>query len=546
MPITYRQRLNTSTNSHASLHPSSTPSIQDTDSSIVLSDLLRSGESSRLRRRGAVRLDNVHRYEDPRALNSTSNLLDEEDNYLQLYCRECDTPAYQPVAEPSSQTPFRPSIFPFSSLPHPSPQCTEFKGKTRASGPQSLGRTLVHDRVMAQRLPHIDASLHVHPPSSFTYSPTAAQVIAFLTRAQHSSSANHLNEEELDVSGEDAENGVMVWTSVSEPVEGVVVPIHYEDDPSEATDTGLGHDTRFMSIDELARRRPGPISTACMCKREVVGCAVCGSPLGMRYTPCTSALRKIFPPPTHVPLSPIPPRTFVRPTSTSTARAPPVDPDAIRYRSRVADYLLAMTTPRATRSTPSAAPSPPDTIRLTPELHNEIEQGRRFGVSMLPSRVPSWDHRNSSAMSRDQDSSSSTRIRENNHDDENMPGEPQTLQTMAHELADSETDTDNDSDDSQNDDHYRLPMITQTGPESAHLSGHWTNEASTRYIYRFFAEAVIPEQCSKASTESSGEAGCTSLIDWRKFYASLYGLGRQHDHEGHASTGDAENRSPCG
>ncbi|KAJ3746375.1 hypothetical protein DFH05DRAFT_1606644 [Lentinula detonsa] len=528
MPTTYNQQTNPSANSHSSSNSSSTLTIQDADSSIVLSDLLRSGETSRLRRRGAVRLDNIHRHEESRTSNNTTASQDEEETYLELYCRECecDTPAHQPLPVSLPQTPFCPSPF-----PQPLPQPTNLNSKDYAFQSRNRERTLIHHRVMAQRLPHIDASLHVHPPSSSTYPPSSAQVIAFLIRASAG----------IDNYDTDTENGVMVWTSVSEPVEGIVIPMHYEDDPNETTETPNGNDSRFMNIDELARRRPGPISTACMCKREVVGCAVCGSPLGMRYTPCLSAMNKIFPPPLDVPSSPILPQGFIQPNSTylptSHARTP-IDPDTIRHRSRVAEYLLSMTTPRSTRTNPSAAPSPPDTIHLTPELNNGIERGRQFEVSIFPRVVSSPDHRNTPTISRvHQAVSTSSRIQDDSpDDDENVPEQP-------NELADTETDTDNDTDDGQNDDHYRLPMITQTGHDSIPFPGDWTYETPTKHVYRFFAEAVIPERHSKGVASAQG---LSPLFDWRKLYASLYGLGQRNDRETQTSNEDAGNRSSCG
>ncbi|KAJ3775562.1 hypothetical protein FB446DRAFT_785890 [Lentinula raphanica] len=498
MPITYNQQSNpTSSSSHSSSNPSSsTPTIQDADSSIVLSDLLRSGETSRLRRRGAVRLDNLHRHEDSRSSNNTS-AADEDQTRVQLYCKECDTPVQQPLAMSSPEVPFRPSPF-----PQPSSQPTKPKDKGRVFEPHTRGRTLIHSHVIAQRLPHIDASLHVHPPSSSTYPPTSAQVIAFLIRAASGGDSND----------PDAENGVMVWTSVSEPVEGVVVPMYYGDDPDEISENADGNDSRFMTISELARRRPGPISTACLCKREVVACAVCGSPLGMRYTPCLSAMKKIFPSPTGVPSSPVIPQTFIRPTSnyipTSHARTL-IDPDTIRHRSRVAEYLISMSTPRAARTTPSAAPSPPDTIHLTPELNNGVEQGQRPEGSSIPRLVP-LDHRNTPTIPRVRSiTSGPSRIRDDNDDDD----DDDSSSEQHNESVGTHTDTDNDTDDDR-DDHYRLPMITQAGQDAE----HWTYETPTNHVYRFFAEAVIPERQPKRGD---------SLINWRQFYASLYGLGQR-------------------
>lgn len=260
MPITYR------TDAPSSSNPPSALTIPDTDSSIVLSDLVRSGESSRLRRRGAVRLDHSHNNAQP-STNSGGHASAEEEAYSRLYCRECDIPCARPLSTVDPSTPHRPSLFPL-----PSCQSTNSKRKDQSYPSQSQERTLVHTRVVAQRLPHIDVSLHVHPPSSSTYPPTSAQVFAFLARVQRNSDSYSAGD--ADVRDPATENGVLVWTAVSDAVDGVVIPMHYDDEFNQTSDAGVENSSRSMDIEELARRRPGPISTACMCKREVVACAV--------------------------------------------------------------------------------------------------------------------------------------------------------------------------------------------------------------------------------------------------------------------------------
>ncbi|KAF5353041.1 hypothetical protein D9757_011867 [Collybiopsis confluens] len=481
MPITYQHTISDPSTSIST-------TIQDADSSIVLSDLVRSGETSRLRRRGAVRLDHMPRSDDPRASSNGASGSSVEDSFFQLYCRECDTPSNLSFSSPL--TPYRPSLFP-STLPN-----SNHSKENQLHSQRLYHRTLIHSGVMAQRLPHIDASLHVHPPSTSSYPPTAAQVHAFLTRFQRTRGSSDLygfrQEPELDVRELDFENGVLVWTSVSDPVDGVLAPMHYEDHPKQSTESTDATDTRFMTLGELATRRPGPISTACMCKREVVGCATCGSPLGMRYTPCSSAVKKIFSPPA--------PRSAPRPSGYSRPRmmlAPrsvqqtlPTatishDPETSIYRSRVANYLLAsMETPRSATSAHNA-PSPPEPIRVTPETHHDLNHGRPFEVSILPRRVRSHNllNRNSVSIAREQEpsespsesgSSSQTVTILDRRNDAGEPGERSPLAQLhpspavplsdAETVTDTETDNDNDEDeDSDNDDHYRLPMITQSG-----------------------------------------------------------------------------------
>lgn len=242
----------------------------------------------------------------------------------------------------------------------------------------------------------------------------------------------------------------------------------------------------------------------------------------MRYTPCFSAMKKIFPtahvpspPPTHVgPSSNLAFSSHLRSGSNST------NAEATAYRSRVADYLLAMSTPRSTRTTPS----PPDTIHVTPETHNTFDRERSFEVSILPR---STEGRNASRPSQN----------------EHGPNRSVRLTGNARASSDTDSDTEDESfsTENENDDHYRLPMITQGNfnePDSSALSGHWTQHRSTRYVYRFFAEAVISERGSKTPTPFRSATGTfsSSAADWHRLYANVYGLGQ----------GDAGRRLSCG
>jgi hypothetical protein len=60
MPATYRYRAPSLSNESLESSSSTDPVITDADDSIVLSDLVRTGEASRLRRRGAMRLEHGH------------------------------------------------------------------------------------------------------------------------------------------------------------------------------------------------------------------------------------------------------------------------------------------------------------------------------------------------------------------------------------------------------------------------------------------------------------------------------------------------------
>lgn len=249
----------------------------------------------------------------------------------------------------------------------------------------------------------------------------------------------------------------------------------------------------------------------------------------MRYTPCSSAMKKIFPPPAH---PPSPPPTHVTPSSnlalSSHLRSVSIsnNSDITAYRSRVADYLLAMSTPRSTRTTPS----PPDTIHVTPETHNTFDRGLPFAVSILPRSV---EGRNTTA----NDASRPSRDAEN----EPGPSRPVRLTGNTRASSDTDSDTEDESFTTENDDHYRLPMTTQGNSnqhESSCLSGHWTQHRPTRYVYRFFAEAVVSEQRSKTPSPFRTATGTlsSSTVDWHRLYANVYGLGQ----------GGAGRRLSCG
>lgn len=59
MPQQYRPSRQSTLRPQSQPHPQPQPQITDADDSIVLSDLVRTGEASRLRRRGALRLDHA-------------------------------------------------------------------------------------------------------------------------------------------------------------------------------------------------------------------------------------------------------------------------------------------------------------------------------------------------------------------------------------------------------------------------------------------------------------------------------------------------------
>lgn len=232
----------------------------DVDDSIVLSDLVRSGEASRLRRRGAMRLDhnlvNAQRAEagpvtppvvrverTPSWIESPSDDEESSQNWEQSYDAPL-SPQTDPIAavgpDPYSYTLFcggddeqpclnRPSTCVLSPLPSYPP-----------------------------------------PPPSSGYQPPRWQT-------NGCGAVVHMRASRRGNSG--------VWIARNE-ASSAVVPL----------------DTSYFERAAVVRM----VRSACGCLREGVGCAICGNPLGSRYKPCQAAAEGLFAS-RHHPLGPLTP-----------------------------------------------------------------------------------------------------------------------------------------------------------------------------------------------------------------------------------------------
>lgn len=217
--------------------------IIDADDSIVLSDLVRTGEQSRLRRRGAMRLDHgMYSHSQPTArgaapademdegttgsssdrahmrfpLRRYSSVGPADDYRYRLYCYGCqlqDTADPQPSWVEGSCTTYEPSPLPL----YPTPPHSAAPGSHTTKGALSCG-ALIH----AQAAPR---------------------------------------------------HRLRVWTAKCEASD-VVVPM----------------DPEYFDSAASAKIVHSP----CGCVREGVGCALCGNPLGTRYKPCRSAATGLF------------------------------------------------------------------------------------------------------------------------------------------------------------------------------------------------------------------------------------------------------------
>ncbi|KAG6863883.1 hypothetical protein C0991_002360, partial [Blastosporella zonata] len=286
--------------------PQPQPTMTDADDSIVLDDLVRTGEASRLRRRGAMRLDHTHThtvhgqpssFTMPSWAGDTGDSDDDEHEEVSQYTahpgpvpprtltrtrayrrhdeEQPEPPSYtifcggdEPISEYEPEVdsaPYTPSILP---LPAPPRRKTPTK-KRRTNG---CGAVL-HLSAVPRRRPT--------PPGFTWFAPP----------------------------GTGADNHTLL-------------PL----DPS--------------YFDESTRLRIQ--RSPCGCVREGIACAVCGNPLGTRYRPCVASAHAH----SHVP----------------TPSARPPNPSAVHY-TRVASPCVSSYSysflPSAVTSSPVYTPPPP-------------------------------------------------------------------------------------------------------------------------------------------------------------------------------------------
>ncbi|KAG6886779.1 hypothetical protein C0992_002413 [Termitomyces sp. T32_za158] len=210
--------------------------MTDTDDSIVIDDLVRTAEASRLRRRGALRLDHHHHYPHPPAIISFDD--DEDDDYDdhdEEYIPGLHHIRRQPALEykyslfcggdvpsPTDSTPFTPSILPLAPPSGPPLPPLPKQRTTNGCG------ALVHAAAAPRRRPSSAAHTWYAPPGA--------------------------------------------------GASATLVPLDpaYIDDPAPL------------------RLHCAP----CGCVREALACAVCGNLLGTRFAPCpidTHSYARAFP-----------------------------------------------------------------------------------------------------------------------------------------------------------------------------------------------------------------------------------------------------------
>ncbi|TFK33294.1 hypothetical protein BDQ12DRAFT_738888 [Crucibulum laeve] len=231
MPLiyNYREPSPESEDENSSLHPT------DADESIVLSDLVRTGEASRLRRRGAMRLDHGHII--PSALSGAS---------AALSVVVVDSPSWDSEQEDAPG----PSGRVFQSPRNQRSQVDEYSYTLVCGGYDSEeeGETEEHGAE-----PYRPSVLPLYPP------PRSKGLVPRRTRRTNGCGAL------IHMSAAPRQRQCM-WTGKAEATSAVVPLDRSYFRPSDASLI---------------------VSSSCGCVREGVGCAVCGNPLGTRFTPCT-------------------------------------------------------------------------------------------------------------------------------------------------------------------------------------------------------------------------------------------------------------------
>ncbi|KAI0371496.1 hypothetical protein BV20DRAFT_1016905 [Pilatotrama ljubarskyi] len=271
------------------------PQPTDADDSIVLADLVRTGEASRLRRRGAMRLDH-----GPAAAARAP---------------------LPPTAGPSSYAPpARPIVIEPSRTPSPEPNADDSGGDeyTYTAGPVWRGWDTTSD----QEPGRVEGGQAVEILSE---SIQAGRSYALYCGGEESLLSDE--EEERPRPFEPSLFPIMTSarSSSSKPqskslrrMNGCGALVHLRAYPQrprgvwmakeEATEIVVGLDARYCdhpAMDKMLR-------SACGCIREGIGCSVCGNTLGTRYVPCQAASESIFSPSPPASAASSPPRP-VRP-----------------------------------------------------------------------------------------------------------------------------------------------------------------------------------------------------------------------------------------
>ncbi|TBU39190.1 hypothetical protein BD309DRAFT_872795 [Dichomitus squalens] len=359
------------------------PQMTDADDSIVLADLVRTGEASRLRRRGAMRLDHNAGGTGRAPLG--------------------DNPG------PSSYAPpVRPIIIEPSRTPSPEPNADGVGADeyTYTAGVVSRGW---------------DGNIRP-PPSRGAEGMQAVEILSESTQAgqaftlycggedarieEHEQNEPTRWEPSLlpDLSSSSRQSSSRAQGKSVRKTNGCGAIVHVRAYPQRprgvwlakevAAETVVGLDPAYCDHAAMDKM----LKSACGCIREGIGCAVCGNTLGTRYVPCQAASESIFSPtPSNPPSSsssrpirpfgpsywnPRPPARHSR-SSMGALRAP-----SPSYYTFFADRVTA--SPACDLPFPTAvAPAPPEQRRINTRPASPIfDYGYRWTASPQPVPAP--------------------------------------------------------------------------------------------------------------------------------------------------------------
>ncbi|KAH8101848.1 hypothetical protein BXZ70DRAFT_906413 [Cristinia sonorae] len=225
------------------------PAITNADDNIVLSDLIRTGETSRLRRRGAMRLDHAPRPLSPP--RPTTRPDDDDDSYAAQEWRE-----WQAEAAATTYGGAGP-LGPGGGTQLEDLRFNPDHGINEQPFMLFCGGAVRFDAQQPQR-PFKPSILPTYPPPPLpnsTSQPTTNGCGALI----------HLRAF--------PQKPKPVWVG-----------------KDEATDVVVSLEAQYFESAVVAKM----MKSACGCVREGVGCSVCGNPLGTRYMPCQAAFEGIF------------------------------------------------------------------------------------------------------------------------------------------------------------------------------------------------------------------------------------------------------------
>ncbi|OSD04419.1 hypothetical protein PYCCODRAFT_1450928 [Trametes coccinea BRFM310] len=356
------------------------PQPTDADDSIVLADLVRTGEASRLRRRGAMRLDHGPATAARAPLVNAS---------------AAGPSAYAPPA--------RPIVIEPSRTPSPELNADENGGDeyTYTAGPAWRGwDTTPSQEGRAEGLQTVEIlNESIQAGQSFTLFCGGDEVF--------------LSDEEDDDPPRPFVPSLFpimpsAGTSHSKPVgksirrsNGCGALVHVRAYPQRprgvwmakenASETVVGLDAQYCDHPAMDKM----LKSACGCIREGIGCSVCGNTLGTRYVPCQAASESFFAPSPPSSVASSPPRP-VRPFGPSYWNAR----SATHHRCNSSTSLASRSTPSSyytffadrVSSSPSyeffctpRSPTPESFGRVAPRPESpEIDYGYRWTASPVP------------------------------------------------------------------------------------------------------------------------------------------------------------------